>query len=192
VRLSHFTGPQFLRLDSAADAAQVGTWTHEFLQFVDFSRRCDLKDLRAQLKELVTAQRMDSRATAHVDLNAAAWFFSTELGTRLRSNPSRIRREWPFVLGVHPSRYDPAAQAVDGGDVVLVRGIIDCLFDTGGGWEILDYKTDMVAGDELHRRADDYRGQLRIYAAAVEATWKQTPRKKWLVFLTPRQIVEAP
>ena len=74
---------------------------------------------------------------------------------------------------------------------MLVRGIIDLLFDTGEGWEILDYKTDNVRGEDLQRRADLYTGQLRIYADAAEAVWGKRPKRCWLAFLGPRQIIEV-
>ena len=49
---------------------------------------------------------------------------------------------------------------------MLVQGSIDCCFMEGGGWVLLDYKTDR-AGDAaaLTRR---YRNQLRLYALALE------------------------
>lgn len=100
-------------------------------------------------------------------------------------------------MAVEPRRYDPAiARSVEGvrldaGDHLLVRGIIDCLFDAGDGWEILDYKTDRVTGAALDERAALYRGQLAIYAEAVERLWPGKVRRRWLAFLHGRKIVEA-
>jgi len=73
---------------------------------------------------------------------------------------------------------------------MLVRGIIDLLFDAGEGWEVLDYKTDRVEGETLRTRAAEYRGQLQIYAAAVKAAWHRPPRRNWLVFLNARTLIE--
>jgi ATP-dependent helicase/nuclease subunit A len=74
---------------------------------------------------------------------------------------------------------------------MLVRGIIDCLVDDGGAWEIIDYKTDLVSGDALIARAAEYKGQLHIYADAVEAIWHRKVTHRWLAFLSARQIVEV-
>jgi ATP-dependent helicase/nuclease subunit A len=128
---------------------------------------------------------------AAIDPAAAAWFFAAPLGARLREKKTRVYREWPFVMGVDPRRYDAQAAGSDARDIMLVRGIIDGLFDAGEGWEILDYKTDAVAGEELRARAAEYAGQLRIYAAAAEAVWGKAVRRGWLVFLAARQVVEV-
>jgi ATP-dependent helicase/nuclease subunit A len=74
--------------------------------------------------------------------------------------------------------------------MMLVRGMIDCLFDTGDGWEILDYKTDAVSGPNVQARADAYRGQVQIYARAVETAWKTPVRRRWLAFLSVPQMIE--
>jgi ATP-dependent helicase/nuclease subunit A len=126
-----------------------------------------------------------------IDLAALAWFFTTDLGRRMRESRTIVHREWPFVIGVDPARYDPAARQNDPQDVMLVRGIVDCLFDSGEGLEILDYKTDRVSGEGVAQRAVAYAGQLRIYAKAVEMTWGRPVQRLHLAFLGARQIVEV-
>jgi len=185
-----FKTPDFLSRSRDPEPTSLGTWTHALLQRVDLARPCDKADLIRQRKELVSAGVLARDEAAAVDLDAIAWFFTTPLGQRLRQPSTRHLREWPFTLGIDPHRYNPEAGAGDTEDLVLVRGIIDLLFDTGEGWEILDYKTDNVRGENLQQRADLYAGQLRIYADAAEAVWKRRPKRCWLAFLTPRQIVE--
>ncbi|MEK6642339.1 MAG: helicase-exonuclease AddAB subunit AddA [Planctomycetota bacterium] len=166
---------------------QKGTWTHEFLQRIDLAHTCDEADLRDQLAFIIASGALTADEAKHIDLASVAWFFDTDLGRRVRS-ATRIKREWPFVIGVEPTRYDPEATALDPADMMLVRGMIDCLFDTGDGWEILDYKTDTVSGTDVQSRADAYRGQVQIYARAVEAAWRTPVRRRWLAFLMPREI----
>ena len=186
-----FSEPVFLERARPPDQASRGTWTHEFLQRLDLRRPCDAEDLHAQLTVMVDAGTMPANEAAAINPDDVAWFFQTPLGARLRSEKTRVLREWPFVMGVDPSMYDPSAAAQDRQDLMLVRGIIDCLFDGGDGWEVLDYKTDTVTGDTLLARADEYRGQLSIYAAATEAIWQRKVTHRWLVFLSARQIVEV-
>jgi ATP-dependent helicase/nuclease subunit A len=168
-----------------------GTWTHSMLQQIDLSAPCDLRSLEARLRGLVTAGKLDPRAQAAINLPALAWFFETEEGRRLRRPGTKVLREWPFVFGVPPQRYDRAARAVDAGDFVLVRGIIDCLFDAGDGWELIDYKTDEVEGPALVARAEEYRGQVEIYAEAVRAAWQRPVLASHLVFLAARRVVSV-
>lgn len=172
------------------DAAQRGTWTHEFLQRLDLRRVGSNDLLRAQREEMIRAEVFRRDEADQIDLDTIAWLFQSPLGQRLTNARCRVFREWPFVIGVDPTRYDPGASPLDKQDLMLVRGIIDVLFDDGSGWEILDYKTDQVSGTALAQRADLYRGQLRIYAAAVEATLREPVRKLHLAFLSPREIIE--
>lgn len=182
--------PVFRRSMPGFDAGERGTLTHEFLEIVDRQQPCDAANLEAQLKAAVKRGAFAVIEAAEIDLDSIAWFYATPLGMRLRGADCRVLREWPFVIGVEPQRYDPAASARDAGDFVLVRGIIDCLFDDGDGWEILDYKTDRVSGDALTARADVYRGQVDIYTRAVELTWPRKVTRRWLAFLSAREIVE--
>ncbi|MBN2559901.1 MAG: UvrD-helicase domain-containing protein [Phycisphaerae bacterium] len=186
-----FHEPAFLHRARGPDPTSRGTWTHEFLQRLDLSRRCDVADLGDQLHAMVKSGTFLRAEAAGIDLDDLAWFFETPLGEKLRSKHTRVLREWPFVMGVDPARYDPAATAQGDEDIMLVRGIIDCLFDCGDGWEVLDYKTDAVSGDKLTARAAEYRGQLEIYAAAVESIWQRPVPHRWLAFLAGRRIVEV-
>lgn len=187
-----FRPPEFLEDSPAADPAARGTWTHECLQRLDLRRPCDADDVREQLRGMVQAGILAREEAAAIRVDDIAWFFQTQVGREVREPATRILREWPFVLAVDPVRYDSAASAADAGDFMLVRGIIDCLFAAAGGeWEVLDYKTDDVSAEKLAARSDEYRGQLDIYAAAVEAVWQRPVARRWLAFLSARQIVEV-
>ena len=186
-----FKTPDFLGIGREHEPTHVGTWTHEFLQRLDLTRPCNVSDLKNQLGGLVRYGVLTDREAKAIDLDSIAWFFDMELGRKVRSDTTRVLREWPFTFGVDPTRYAPDAIAKSRHDVMLVRGIIDVLFDTGEGWEVLDYKTDQVADEDLKQRANLYTGQLQIYSAAVEATWHRRPRRNWLVFLSARRIMEA-
>lgn len=185
------TGPAFLASAAGVDARHRGTTTHAFLEFLDLARPCDADDLRAQLESMVADGCFIESEASEIDHEAVAWFCGMPLGRRLCHAATRVLREWPFVIGVEPTRYDPSAMARDVGDTLLVRGIVDCLFDAGDGWEIVDYKTDRVEGERLIARADAYRGQLGIYAKAVETTLAAPVHRRWLVFLAAREIVEV-
>jgi len=191
VRRRRFAMPAFMSAERQSDPTHVGTWTHEFLQHLDLAKPCDVEDLGRQLASFVDGEGLAVREADAINLDGVAWFFGTDLGRRVRSPAATVHREWPFTLGVDPTKYDASAVARTKEDVMLVRGIIDMLFDAGGGWEILDYKTDRVTGESLQRRAQLYAGQLQIYGSAVEAVWRQRPIHGWLVFLAAREVVEV-
>ncbi len=189
--MSRFHGPVFLEGTPAAEAADRGTRVHGFLEIVDLSRPCSRSDLAEQMDEMVAGGRFSKDAAKDIDLDAIAWFFGSPPGEHMRSPQARVVREWPFVIGVEPTRYDRSAVPQGAEDMMLVRGIVDCLVNTGDGWEILDYKTDRVTGDEVGKRAEYYRGQLAIYSDAVTRTWSGEVIRRSLVFLHARQIVNV-
>ena len=49
---------------------------------------------------------------------------------------------------------------------MLVQGVIDCCFEEGGQWVLLDYKTSRELDSEA--LTDRYFSQLRMYALALE------------------------
>jgi ATP-dependent helicase/nuclease subunit A len=66
--------------------------------------------------------------------------------------------ETPFIVAHGtPARRSPS----EGGD--LMAGVIDLLYESGGGWHVRDYKTDV----SLEPSA--YAGQLKAYRLALEA-----------------------
>lgn len=186
-----FAPPEFIGLDDIDASTRRGTSTHAFLQHVDLRRTCDRSGLEAQLKEMIERGVVLESEAAEINLDEAAWFFDSTLGRRMLSSKAQVRREWPFVMAASPQRFDSAAAPIDGGDQLLVRGIIDCLLNDDGRWDIIDYKTDRVSGAALAERVQLYRGQLSIYADAVEKLWPGKVGQKCLVFLNARQWVEV-
>lgn len=183
--------PEFLRDDAGAmDAAERGTATHRFMQLLDLGGACDAADLRRQREAMVATGRMSAGDAGVVDIDAAAWFFDSELGRRVRHSRDRVHREVPFVGRVPPQRVDPMVRSRDHRDVVLVRGMIDLLFAGEREIEILDFKTDRVTGEGVAARAEFYRPQLAYYAEAAAGAWGLPVTRQWLVFLSPRRIVD--
>ena len=74
------------------------------------------------------------------------------------------RSEKPIVFSVYING--------DKGDTALVQGIIDLIYKTGEGYQILDFKTDRLVGMSADERAKEalerHAFQLNSYAAACE------------------------
>jgi ATP-dependent exoDNAse (exonuclease V) beta subunit len=67
-----------------------------------------------------------------------------------------------------------------------LQGFIDCLYqDAGGGWHVLDYKTNQVDAASLAATAAQYEMQMLVYALAVERILGQVPASIVLHFLRP-------
>lgn len=182
--------PVFMDSTQEADAAARGTATHRFLQLIDLRQACDMTDLSGQLDDLIAGRYLSAAESAMIDLEAAAWFFDTELGRRVRSAAAQVQRETTFISRIMPQEYDPVVQQRDAQDVMLIRGMVDLMLPADGGWEIVDYKTDTVSAEACVRRAEEYRTQMELYARAVRAIYRQPVTHCWLVFLHARQVIQ--
>ena len=66
------------------------------------------------------------------------------------------------------------------GETILVQGVVDCLVDEGDGLLLLDYKSDRIPADQPGLAADRYRGQLNLYARAVESILRRKVKEKYI------------
>jgi len=153
-------------------AAERGTAYHRALQFMDIEKIRGLsgRALRQQIQNRLDALLEMRRITPvqHEAVRAAALaaFYEGEIGRRMLAS-ARIEREWPFNVMMRVSEALSSEEA-DGfaDEEILVQGTIDCCFEEGGGWVLLDYKTSR----ELDQAAltERYFSQLRMYALALE------------------------
>ncbi|MCK4628272.1 MAG: PD-(D/E)XK nuclease family protein, partial [Sedimentisphaerales bacterium] len=155
-------------------AAEVGSWTHLLLEKLDFTVSLDESGLAGQLREIVGRGFLTQKQADYIDLSAVARLFISELGQKMLAHCDGLYREWPFTLAVPVGEIyrDEAKRsqqpfsslsAADKNEPVLVRGVIDCLFETDSGWVIVDYKTDRIAPDPCDERAAFYGGQMLLY-----------------------------
>jgi ATP-dependent helicase/nuclease subunit A len=90
-----------------------------------------------------------------------------DLFRRLRA-ARRVHRELPFTWR-------------DGG--TWIEGTIDLVLEEADGLAIVDYKSDRVSGPELAARAERYRPQLELYAAALAGLTGTPPKEALLYFV---------
>ncbi|MCK4660734.1 MAG: UvrD-helicase domain-containing protein [Phycisphaerae bacterium] len=185
-------------------ASEAGVITHRFLQHLNLEVEPEADDLRKELQRLIAAGKLTPETADVVDIDAVAWFLGTKLGNRIRASGEEYRREVMFVHRRPASAIDPLALGVEPpgssgkggggqevGDTVLIRGVIDGILPTESGVEIVDYKTDRIAPEEVDERTRAYAPQLAAYAAAAEDLFDKPVEKWWVVFLHPRTVVDA-
>jgi ATP-dependent helicase/nuclease subunit A len=67
----------------------------------------------------------------------------------------------------------------------LYRGQIDLILREKDGLHILDFKTDNITQDQGDKRAEKYRGQMKIYAEVAARLKKQKVSETSILFLKP-------
>jgi ATP-dependent helicase/nuclease subunit A len=123
---------------------------------------------------------------ARVDVDAIVWLMGSDVGTLLKENAGKLRRELPVYAAALAGTETPSTNPAD---QVMLRGRIDVLVPLDDRCIIIDYKTDDVPPELVAARAESYRPQVDAYAGAAERiTGKPVDVK--LVFLRPRVVHE--
>jgi ATP-dependent exoDNAse (exonuclease V) beta subunit len=136
---------------------RFGTLVHAVLAAVDLDADpagvADVAALHGRLlgataDEVAAATDAVGRALAHPVLRRAAE----------AARAGRCRRECPVAVEI---------------DGVLVEGVVDAaFFEDGGGWTVVDFKTDV----EIAGRLEEYRRQVGCYAEAMARATRQAAR----------------
>jgi ATP-dependent helicase/nuclease subunit A len=170
--------PGFTAADTEADGRAVGTACHRFLEHADLAQLSDAVAVQSQVARLVEAGRLSAAEAALLPIADLAWFGNTTDGLALAAGPG-VRREVPFVY---------ALPLDAGGERTIVRGVIDCLYESPSGLVLLDYKTDLPRDDaDWAARLAGYHVQLQVYAHAAAAIFGRPVTRAVLVFLRARR-----
>jgi ATP-dependent helicase/nuclease subunit A len=138
----------------------------------------------ASLREIAAAalleQDLPTTLASHA-VETVTSVLSSEIWLRARRS-SRVLVEVPLASCTAPS---PEGR----GWGVLQRGVIDLVFREGGGWVIVDYKTDTVEVGGLRNFAERYRSQVEEYARSWEEVSGEAVLEKGLFFTSPGRYV---
>jgi ATP-dependent helicase/nuclease subunit A len=144
----------------------------------------------ATKERMVALQLLTAEQSAEVDADPIVSFFQTDVGQRLL-NADRVHREVPFSYGLKAEEVYPDATGAVRDEIVLVQGVIDCLFEEAGELVLLDYKTDAVYGNRLNELQERYGIQLRLYARAIEHIWRRPVKERKLFFFNGSHLVHV-
>ena len=168
--------PKFMQTVTAPKPTEIGTATHLVLQEVDLTHgQPTVESLQSLVNQLVSDHVITDAVALKINLTQIETFFASTLGQAVILHAADVHREAAFSLlmpayklyqGVHkPADISQAEQ-------VLIHGIIDGYYIQDREVTVFDYKTDYI--DQAHREAElhalteRYRGQLNLYAAALE------------------------
>lgn len=162
----------------------------------------DTEVVEQTIARLVALQILLPYQVGAIDRSELTSFFDTQPGKELL-HAAWVRREIPFTYGL-PAHQSPQewlrelrqseeqelsgesnrVQSVLENETVLVRGIIDCLYEVNGELVLLDYKTDRVLEHRggLEPLVENYRFQLQLYARAIQDILGRKVDHMWLYF----------
>ncbi len=186
-----FKRPRFVQ-EKQLTPAEIGTAVHTVMQHISLEKAQTEIDVERLLDQLVEKELLTKEQAESVDARKIAGFFQTKPGQMLLA-AERVHRELPFNMGV-PAR---EAGTADSDEIILVQGVIDCLFEFQGELYLLDYKTDGISdrfagGFEEAKPVleNRYKKQMELYAKAVERIWKRPVQKKFVFFLDGAHLVQ--
>ncbi len=179
-----FSAPRFLSGRRPLTGAERGTATHLVMQHLPLEEDTDV----GAVVEDLAARRFLTREQAEaVDQAAVRRFLASPLASELRK-ADRVEREFRFSLLMPGEKYFPE---LDGGEEVLLQGVVDLFAVRDGGVTVVDFKTDYVTEDTLPEKIAHYRPQLEAYSAALERILELPVKHRILYFFCAGLAVEV-
>lgn len=188
------TRPQKTSARPGRDARERGTALHLVMETLAIAPESPptVGGIRQHTQDLAAQGRIRAAAVAEADIEAIFRFFHGPTGSQCFTAGTQTWREWPFTLALPQSEEEPSTEiaALDT-DFVIVQGIIDLLIEGPDGILVVDYKTDTLSPDQLDERVASYRGQLDLYARAVEDILQKPVLGKVLYFTSLNREVRV-
>lgn len=178
--------PQFLATSPQFTAAQQGTALHLLLQRLDFTQ----SNVAAQLDDLVQCLIKEGKLERYLAQNLSyqpiLQFLASDFGRFVQQEATHLYKEVPF-----------SALVPIEGEQVLIHGIIDAYILLEDEIILYDYKTNRRRKGESQtqfkaRMLQQYTGQLRLYAQALQASYPQHKIRAFLVLLAENTVVSIP
>lgn len=183
-----FGMPNFMAKETLVTPAEIGVATHLLLQKIPLDKKLSLEELNELLMTMVENQLITPEVAEKVDLNKILEFYESDLGKLLLESNAKVHREEPFSM-IMPVGSLFKDIKNDTQEPVLVHGIIDGYLKQEDGIILFDYKTDNFTSEE--KLLENYRGQLNLYAMALEDILNKKVIKKIIYSLDLGRSIEV-
>jgi ATP-dependent helicase/nuclease subunit A len=177
------------------NAADAGTAHHKFLQHVLLEKAGDIAALEAEAKRLEQEKVLSAGGVAALDLKAMAAFWNSEPGGKILKQAANVERELAFTAKFSPKELDEilgkkSDPKLDG-EFVVIQGVADLVVLLPKEIWIMDFKTDQIDRDELPKKVETYKPQLKLYARALAKIYARPVMHCWLHFLKAQRTEEV-
>jgi ATP-dependent helicase/nuclease subunit A len=159
-----FRRPSFEQKGRVLTPAQRGSAIHALMERIDLKRADTVEGVKEEIARLVQGGWLMPEQGKVIDPKQVAKFWSSELGKEAAASQT-LRREFKFSILAQAEKF--YAQAPEG-EKVLLQGVVDCCFETEEGFTVIDFKSDYVPYGQEQHHAEQYRGQIEVYARALE------------------------
>ncbi|WP_137596788.1 helicase-exonuclease AddAB subunit AddA [Paucilactobacillus kaifaensis] len=188
-----FGQPKFMQTTVTPSAAEVGTATHLVLQTLDLRQSPTLAAVDQVITRLTAGNIITEEIATRINREQILQFFETDLGKLILARPDHLKREVPFSMLLNGNQL--FAQLADPTERILIHGIIDGYLELEDGVCLFDYKTDQIHPDgeqqaEVDKIVQRYRGQVNLYAQALQQMTAKPVVHKYLYLLSVNQLVE--
>ncbi len=183
---------------SKPSATDIGTATHNFLQFCNYAR-LEKNGIDAELCVLVEQGFLTNSAAKIIHRGQLTLFAESDLFAMIRG-AERIYREQKFSINIPFSELTSAPEKAEcfANHSLFVQGSIDLILEMQDGRRVLiDYKTDRISEQERHdpallraRMQATHGTQLSYYCRAVEQLFGAQPDKVYIYSLPLGRLIE--
>jgi len=142
----------------------------------------------ARLAVFLVADEPVLRASVPEAVQMVRAITQSDVWRRARAAPER-HVEVPFAVQVPTEELRDAGP--DAPPVTVLQGVVDLAYRVDGAWELVDYKTDVIAGD-LGLWVEHYAPQVRLYARHWAAITGEPVARAGLFFIRPNRLVWLP
>jgi ATP-dependent helicase/nuclease subunit A len=170
--------------------AEIGTVHHRFLERVSFERVESVSELRSEAERIFREGGLSQQELEWLDFDSLLQFWHSDFGRRIQANAQRVKRELAFTARFSPAELAEAAPSAEADDAalkdefVVVQGVVDVAVILPKEIWLLDFKTDEVSLREVEKKARLYEPQLKLYARALEKTYRRPVTECRLHFLS--------
>ncbi|MBU9719929.1 MULTISPECIES: helicase-exonuclease AddAB subunit AddA [Bacillaceae] len=187
--------PKFLQ-EKSLSATEIGTVMHTIMQHLSIDEKPTKESIKEKINSMIIQELLTKEQAEVVNVEKISAFFETKIGLRLLK-ANWVEREIPFSLGI-PASKAYATWVGNEDNIVLIQGVIDCVFeDEEGKLVLLDYKTDTIDGkfaggfDEAKEVFKERYGiQLSLYRQALETIWREKIDQAYLYFFDGGHVLE--
>ena len=176
--------PSFMEGKGRLSGQEKGVATHFVLQHLDLDQVESIESIWEQIQWMIHKELIREEEGKAIDVNGLWKFFQSSIGKRMLQ-ADYIYREVPFNLVKSAHQVLPNLENVQScNENILVQGVIDCYFQEGEEFVLIDYKTDYYHSETMKQKlVQKYSAQVQLYKEALEKIQGKKVKAAYLYLL---------